>query len=63
MIAKDKFIGKITNSLYFNFFLLIKLPMAFIARLRVDSFTEQHSHVSLPFYWLTQNPFKSIYFG
>jgi len=40
-----------------------KLPMAFFLGVRVKSCTPFRSEVTLPFWWMSQNPFKSIYFA
>ena len=47
----------------FRLFLLTKLPAAFIAGLRMVSCNEEACSVSIPFKWLTQNPFRSTYFA
>lgn len=47
----------------FKLFLLAKLPMGFIAGLRVEEISEAKSVISVPFTYLTKNPFRSIYFA
>ncbi len=47
----------------FGFYLLRKLPLGFIAGLRVEHFDTQRSVVSVPYSKLTRNPFRSIYFA
>lgn len=44
-------------------FLLWKLPLGFIARLRVDNMTMEKASVSLPYNYINKNPFRSIYFA
>ncbi len=44
-------------------FFIRHLPMAFLAGLRVKSFDEKSAVVTLPFTYLTKNPFRSIYFA
>ena len=44
-------------------FFIRHLPMAFLAGLKVASFDEDHATVSLPYKYLTKNPFRSIYFA
>ncbi len=39
------------------------LPMAFLAGIRVKEFSEEQSVLTIKFSWLTQNPFRSIYFA
>jgi hypothetical protein len=47
----------------FRLFLLIKLPAAFIAGIRIKECNEEACSVSVPLKWLTQNPFRSTYFA
>jgi hypothetical protein len=51
------------NSFKFRIFLLTKLPAAFIAGIRIEECNEELCSVSVPFKWLTQNPFRSTYFA
>ena len=51
------------NSFKFRLFLLTKLPAAFIAGIRIKECNEEACSVSIPFKWLTQNPFRSTYFA
>jgi Domain of unknown function (DUF4442) len=51
------------NKFKYNFFLLTKLPMAFLAGLKIASLSSENAVVSVRFKWLNQNPFKSIYFA
>lgn len=55
-----------TNLLHpikFHLFLLMKLPMAWLAGLRITCLENEKAIVSVPYKWLTTNPFKSIYFA
>ena len=55
---------KLANSKFlFRLYLLSKLPMAFIAGIRVNSLTDEKAIVKIKYKWLTQNPFKSMYFA
>jgi hypothetical protein len=47
----------------FRMFLLSKLPSAFLSGIRVKDMDERHSVVTVPYKWLSQNPFKSTYFA
>ena len=47
---------------FFSTFLLWKLPAAFFMGVRLKSLDEKSCSVSVPFFWLSQNPFRSIYF-
>ena len=43
--------------------MLLKLPSAIFWRLRVRTLTQEKCEVSIPFFWRSQNPFRSIYFA
>ncbi|MFM8806166.1 MAG: DUF4442 domain-containing protein [Sphingomonadales bacterium] len=47
----------------FRLYMLLKLPAAFLAGVRVKKATLNAATVSLSFHWLSQNPFRSIYFA
>ncbi|HVG15603.1 MAG TPA: DUF4442 domain-containing protein [Chitinophagaceae bacterium] len=53
----------INHPLKFKWFLLNRLPAAFMAGLRMHHCSEQMCTVSVPFKKLTQNPFRSTYFA
>lgn len=59
----ENFRRKITNPLKFRFFMLQKLPAAFIAGLRIKEFDTKKVVVSISHKWLNQNPFNSMYFA
>ncbi|MBC8172290.1 MAG: DUF4442 domain-containing protein [Chitinophagales bacterium] len=61
--AQEKFRKQITNRLLFKLFLLQKLPIALIAGVTLRELNKEKCVVSVPFKWLSQNPFKSIYFA
>ena len=44
-------------------FMLQKLPMAWLAGLRLTQLTPEEATVTVRFKYLTQNPFRSIYFA
>ena len=44
-------------------FMLRKLPMAWLAGLRLTQLTPESATVTIRFKYLTQNPFRSIYFA
>lgn len=44
-------------------YLLYKLPAAFFSGVRVRELTEEKCITSVPYKWLTQNPFRSVYFA
>jgi hypothetical protein len=62
-LAYNDFEKMAKNSFKFNLFLLTKLPSAYICGVRLRSISESEAVVSVPYKWLSQNPFKSIYFA
>jgi len=44
-------------------FMMRQLPMAWLAGLRLRELTPERAVVTIPFKYLTQNPFRSIYFA
>ena len=44
-------------------YLLYKLPAAFFSGVKVRKINEEKCITSVPFKWLTQNPFRSTYFA
>lgn len=59
----NEFIREIRNPLRFKLFLISKLPMAFLAGLKIPEVTEEKCTVTIPYKYLTQNPFRSVYFA
>ena len=47
----------------FRMYLLYKLPAAFFSGLKIKAITKEKCTTSVPFKWLTQNPFRSTYFA
>lgn len=47
----------------FRAFAFMKLPAAWVAGLKVTELTDAKGVTSVPFKWLNQNPFKSMYFA
>lgn len=54
---------RMNNPLFFWFAMLIKLPSAVFWRLRIKTLTAERCEVTIPYFWRSQNPFKSIYFA
>ena len=44
-------------------YLLFKLPAAFFSGIKVKKINEERCVTSVPYKWLTQNPFRSTYFA
>lgn len=61
--AQQTFQRAILTPWKLRLFQLRRLPMAYLAGLRVRSLTPEQATVTVPFKYLTQNPFRSIYFA
>jgi hypothetical protein len=59
----EKFIKLAKHPVKFRMFLFTKLPAAFFSGIKIENINETKSIVSVPFKWLTQNPFRSTYFA
>jgi len=57
------FIKMIKHPVKFRMFLFTKLPAAYFAGVRVREADEKKSLVTVPYKWLSQNPFRSTYFA
>lgn len=57
------FIRLMKHPIKFRMFLLLKLPSAFFCGVRVRDIDEKCCIVTVPFKWLSQNPFRSTYFA
>ena len=57
------FRAKVLNPLNLRVFMMRQLPMAWLAGLRLSTFTAEAATVTIRFKFLTQNPFRSIYFA
>jgi acyl-coenzyme A thioesterase PaaI-like protein len=53
----------ISSPLKLRLFMLRSLPMAYLAGLRLREITPERATVTVPFKYLTKNPFRSIYFA
>jgi hypothetical protein len=62
-VAFQQFQQLASNKLKFGFFMFMKLPSAFFCGVRLRSISEAEAVVSVPYKWLSQNPFSSIYFA
>jgi len=61
--TNSKFEKFAKSNFLFRLYLLKVLPMAFLAGIRVKNFSEEKAILTIKFSWLTQNPFRSIYFA
>ncbi|HUR65265.1 MAG TPA: DUF4442 domain-containing protein [Chitinophagaceae bacterium] len=57
------FLKQMRHPLKFRMFLLTKLPAAYFAGVRVREIDEKTCRVTVPYKWLSQNPFRSTYFA
>lgn len=62
-MSQTKFQKLITNPFLFRIYLLKNLPLAYIAGLRVRELTDERAVTTVKYGWLTQNPFRSMYFA
>ncbi|WP_276497620.1 PaaI family thioesterase [Pontibacter litorisediminis] len=53
----------LASPLKFRLFLLSKLPMAYLAGLRIAALTPDQAAVTIPYKYVNKNPFNSIYFA
>lgn len=61
--ATAEFIKLMKHPVKFRMFLFYKLPSAFFSGVRLRDLDENHCSTSVPYKWLTQNPFRSTYFA
>jgi hypothetical protein len=61
--AQKAYIKKVSNPFAFRVWTLMQVPLGFIAGMRLIELSPAKASSSLPFKWLNQNPFKSIYFA
>ncbi len=57
------FLKKLQRPFWFRLFLLKLLPAAFFSGIKVHALSADSAIIKIRFSWLTQNPFKSIYFA
>jgi hypothetical protein len=58
-----EFIKLMKHPFKFRMFLFTKLPAAYFAGVRVRELDEKRCRVTVPYKWLSQNPFRSTYFA
>ncbi|HXS58156.1 MAG TPA: DUF4442 domain-containing protein [Hanamia sp.] len=63
MQSKNKFYNLVNHPFKFRMYLLYKLPAAFFSGVKIKECTQEKCVTSLPYKWLTQNPFRSTYFA
>lgn len=60
---EQQFINRLKNPFLFRLFLLGKLPLGFFSGMRVTEVSKSHCVATVPYGWMTRNPFKSTYFA
>ncbi|MDE3183706.1 MAG: DUF4442 domain-containing protein [Bacteroidota bacterium] len=63
MEEKNKLLDLAQSPFKFQLFLLTKLPAAFFSGIKIKEINKEKCITSVPFTWLTQNPFRSTYFA
>jgi hypothetical protein len=63
MEEKNKLLYLAQSPFKFQWFLLTKLPVAFFSGIKIKEINKEKCVTSVPFRWLTQNPFHSTYFA
>lgn len=61
--AQQQIMQKLRNPWYFKSFLLFKMPVALLSGLYIRHIDSSTCTCSIPFKWLSQNPFQSLYFA
>jgi|SRR3954465_10508128 hypothetical protein len=60
---RSKFQKLVNNRFLFRLYLLQRLPLAYVAGIKVKKLDDERSITRVKFKWMTQNPFRSMYFA
>ncbi len=63
MSKKTDFKKLALNRWKLKWFFIGKMPLGFLAGMRVVAFDEEKAAVSIPYNYITKNPFRSVYFA
>ncbi len=63
MPSKNTFSDLVNHGFKFRLYLLYKLPAAFFSGVKIIEFSNEKCVTSVPYKWLTKNPFRSTYFA
>lgn len=63
MDFSEKFRQSVRHNLKFKLFMLKQLPSAFFSGIKLVEITEEKAVVTIPYKYLTKNPFRSMYFA
>ncbi|WP_018476712.1 PaaI family thioesterase [Pontibacter roseus] len=61
--SAEQFLKLASSPNKLRLFMLAKLPMAYLAGLRVAAISQERAVVTIPYKYLNKNPFNSIYFA
>ncbi len=61
--SQEKFLKKMLSPSTFRLFTLMKVPMGFLAGMKLIKLDTKHAVTTIPFKGLNKNPFRSIYFA
>jgi hypothetical protein len=62
-VTDVKYLKMLNSRLMFELFLAGRLPMGFLAGLKVKSVDLERCQITVPYRWMNQNPFRSTYFA
>lgn len=63
MNKNNELLTFVSSPFRFRMYLFYKLPAAFFSGVKVREITKEKCTTSVPYKWLTQNPFRSTYFA
>jgi hypothetical protein len=61
--AMERAMRRMRSPFLFQAYLIARLPIAWIAGMRLKSLSPEACQATMPYRWLSQNPFRSIYFA
>lgn len=63
IITDAKMLKQLNSPFMFGLFLAGRLPMGFMAGIKVKSASIEKCEITVPYRWMNQNPFRSTYFA
>ena len=63
MDNSEKFRQSVSHNLKFKLYMFKQLPSAFFSGIKLVEISEERSVITIPFKYLTKNPFRSMYFA
>lgn len=63
MNKNNELLALTSSPFKFRMYLLYKLPAAFFSGVKIKQIAKEQCTTSVPYKWLTQNPFRSTYFA